>query len=63
MKNKTIVLGEISSTQRIALKLGDSSSTLLKEYRKDSSSDWITSKGIEIPDTMVPVLIQKLMDK
>ena len=60
MKNKTVILVELSNTQRISLKHKEDSITILKEYRKDSSAEWITSKGIEIPKLAVGSLIEKL---
>lgn len=58
--NNVTILRELSSTQRLSLKTSQKSVVIQKEYRKDSSADWIISKGIEIPNTVIPTLVQQL---
>ena len=56
-----VVVNEISNTQRISLKPNEKGIVIQKEHRKNSDSDWITSKGIEISRSSIPVLIEKLV--
>lgn len=58
--NNNVILGDLSNTQRISLKPSDSGIIIQKEHRKDSSSEWIISKGISVPRLMIPQLIQQL---
>ena len=58
-KTKHIV-ANLSDTQRVSLKKGDSSITILKEFRRNSNDGWITAKGIEIPKDYINTLTQYL---
>lgn len=67
MKDKEIVkskeiVSELSNTQRLTVKKYDSAITILKEYRKDGTHDWITSKGISVPREIVPKLIEVIKE-
>ena len=56
-----VVVNEISNTQRISLKPNEKGVVIQKEHRKNTDSDWIISKGIEISRSNIPVLIEKLV--
>lgn len=59
MKN-SVILSELSNTQRISLKPTDDSVIIQKEFRKNSEDDWSVSKGIEVSRDLIPLLIDKL---
>lgn len=59
---KKNVVTVLSNTQRITLKHNQDSVTLQKEWKKQENSDWAVGKGIEIPNTVVPDLIQSLQE-
>jgi hypothetical protein len=54
------VIADLSRTQRITLKRKSGSVTLQKEWRKQDENTWMVGKGIEIPDSSVPRLIESL---
>ncbi len=57
----SVILSELSNTQRISLKPTVDSIIVQKEFRKNSEDDWSISKGIEISRNLVPLLVEKLL--
>ena len=55
-----IIVAELSNTQRISMKRKVRSVIVQKDFRKNGSDDWTTTKGIEVPETHIPELILQL---
>ena len=55
-----IIVAELSNTQRISMKRKVRSVIVQKDFRKNGSDDWTTTKGIEVPETHIPELIRQL---
>lgn len=58
--NAKKVVADLSETQRITLRKNSDSVTLQKEWRKHGSNDWAIGKGIEVPNSHIPDLIESL---
>lgn len=56
------VIADLSKTQRITLKKNPQSITLQKEWRKQDCNNWMVGKGIELPDSCIPGLIESLVE-
>lgn len=54
------VVADLSDTQRITLKKSEQSVTIQKEWRKSGGNDWMVGKGIEVPNSCIPGLIESL---
>lgn len=48
--DKKFVLHSNTSTQRITVTLGEHSSLISKEWRKNKEGSWMTGKGITVPN-------------
>lgn len=58
----TTIVADLSNTQRVSLKRGNSSVTIQKDFRKGQEEEWTTSKGIEVPNKFIPELIKQLTE-
>lgn len=58
--SNSVVVRELSNTQRISLKPTEDSVIIQKEFRKNTEDAWTTSKGIEVPRVLIPHLCSQL---